>query len=154
VARSISRDPYHNFRFGVRFEQGHPWLGFQEVTITPDKLKGGPGTIRFTKAYGPELDEFLSSDHTRLNIGLWHITEELGSADPASQMEFFGVQPKQSQMGPIRLDARGGMDEDHKTSVLLVEIKMRYQRMVMSPMGVEQRRQPRPRVRAQATVIM
>ena len=153
MARSINTDPYHNFRFGVRFEQGQPWLGFQEVTITPDKLKDGPGTIRFTKAYGPELDEFLSSTCTRLNVGLWHITEELGSADPASQMDFFGVQPRQCQMGPIRLDARGGMDEDHKTSVLLVEIKMRYQRMKMSPMGIEGRFCPAP-VKATRPPIM
>ena len=137
MARAISTDPHMNFRFGVRHKRGEPWLGFCTVSITPDKAGNGPGTIEFSKHYGEELIAFMNNPSTTLNIGIGHISEERNCLDPKSQIDLYGVVPKDCRMmGPIKLDAKGGQEEVG-TSVLIVHTSMRYERAVFYPKSDE-----------------
>ena len=150
MARAIHLDPHMNFRFGVRHERGQPWLGFCSVSIVPDKAGNGPGTVEFTKAYGTELIEFMNNPATTLNIGLFHISEERGCPNPKSQIDLYGVSPKNCRMmGPIKLDAKGGQ-EAGGSSILIVEIAMRYERAIFYPKDDERP----PVVKASAPIYM
>ena len=134
MARAVETDPYMNFRFGVRLDETSPWVGFSEVIVDPDGLGGSGGTVTLKKAVGEEFINFVNSLKGRVNIGIFHITEETGCPDPMTQIDLYGVTGTRVVMGSIVLDAMGGAAEEQ---VLVTDFAMVYERMEMRSKGAK-----------------
>ena len=132
MARAVETDPLMNFRFGVRLDESSPWIGFSVVEIVPHKIGASSGTVRFEKCLGSEFIEFLESVTDRINIGIFHRTEEIGCAEPESQIDLYGVRVNNLVLGSIKFDASGGSVE---RQVLSTDVTMDYERMVIRAKG-------------------
>jgi len=140
MARAIDYDPPQNFRFGVRLSPEGPWLGFSKITICPDETAAGPGRIIFERAMDSEFVDLVNLvDDQRMEIATFHITEDIGCADPRTSFVLEGVRPSKASLRPITFDAMGAPSlpgAEHHTTVLIGQLMMPYKSMVFRSEGV------------------
>jgi hypothetical protein len=149
VARSISTDPYHTFRFGVRFDGQIP-MGFCTVSIRPNGAHPGPGKVVMSTALMPLIMEFLGQrKRAALDILAFHISDEFGvNGKPSMTFRLHGVQPCLARLNPIEWDATG-------KEILMTEMTLDYERLKMIQDGIPMSQPiPCPRVRPQPTIVM
>lgn len=127
MARAIQTDPHMNFRFGVRHNRISPWIGFSEVYIVP-ALNGKGGVLHLRKHLGSDFINFMNEVGSQLNIGVFHISEEHDCADPRLQIDLHGVRWADGELGPIKLDAKGG---DPREQVLQTEVVFEFAHMTI-----------------------
>lgn len=142
MARPVTLDPYQNFRFGLRLSKADDWIGFCSIVIVPSGPGVGAGTLELEKAWSEEFLSILKLGKTDLNIGVWHLTEEIQSKDPAFQIDIRGADFSRARLGQIGLDAVGqqrrerrGLEqpiEDPWTTVMIGRITVDYERMDVS----------------------
>lgn len=131
MARSIELSPYMNFRFGVRHDERSPWLGFTAVDIIPG-VNGKKGVLHLKKHLGPDFVDFLCRVGDRLNIGVFHVDEEIACDSPQFQINLYGLSRAEMELGNISLDAMGGPPE---TQVLQTDVVLTFERMEMRNRG-------------------
>jgi hypothetical protein len=147
MARSVNHDPYHVFRFGVRFDGQLP-MGFCDVEIAPKREHAGSGSVTMTAALMPLIMDFLGQKKRgSLDVLAYHITDEFGvDGKPSLTFRMHGVQPSRARPKPIKWDASAD-------GVLLAQMTLDYERLEMIQDGIPMS-QPRPRARIQPTVVM
>jgi len=149
MARSTTTDPYHVFRFGVRFDDQIP-MGFCDVAICPKAAHIGSGQVVMTTALKPLIMDFLNQKKSgALDILAYHITDEFGvNGKPSMTFRLHGVRPSWARLKPIKWDAAG-------KDILTTEMTLDYERLEMIQDGIPMTQSSlRPRVRIQPTVVM
>jgi hypothetical protein len=127
MARAVQTDPHMNFRFGVRHNRISPWVGFTEVYIVP-ALNGKGGTLHLRKQLGSDFMNFMNDVGSQLNIGVFHLSEEIGCPDPRLQIDLHGVRYTDGELGPIKLDATSRYPNEQ---VLQTEVVFEFEHMEM-----------------------
>lgn len=124
MARSITKDPFHCFRFAPRVGFDGKPMSVSLVNIKPGKPWHGPGIVEVECALSPEIIEFARiSDLFPLIVGVYHITDERGpGGDPSATIVLSNVSPSRGEMDVTPLDA---MSSD----VLQVKLRMGYDRL-------------------------
>jgi hypothetical protein len=128
MSQAVQTDPFMNFRFGVRHDRNPPWIGFTEVYIVPNVAGGGGGVLHLRKHLGSDFINFMNDVGSQLNIGVFHISEKNGCPDPRLQIDLRGVRWADGELGPIKLDAKGG---DPREQVLQTEVAFEFEWMEM-----------------------
>jgi len=146
MARAIGNEFLRQHRFAVSFNLGDP-LAFSRIEIAPTRELFGPGMVVTKAALSPMLADALSDKKIcTVEVSAYSLNESIQDDPPVLVFKLHGVRPKACRSDHIIFAA---------ASSDIVEITpiFDYQRLEIVK-GDRSVFEPRPRVRAQAPVIM